>query len=180
MMRESRDSMSNGRPFGDSGQSYVARGIDTAAAPSHDEPVRLMLEVEGEGPAPDLPGGGAALIALMSFAVVRGFGAQHPLIALADRLHDTHRVRLGPLTTFYDAQVEDAEDVEKLELAWQDAADLRQSLEGLVTVLETDETGRALARRADAEDLAPQAAALLETVRRAADAGKRVRLVYAL
>jgi len=139
-----------------------------------------MLEVEGEGPAGDLPGGGAALIALMSFAVVRGFGAQHPLIALADCLHDTHRVRLGPLTTFYDAQVEDAEDVEKLELAWQDAADLQESLEGLVTVLETDDTARALARRADAEDLAEQSRALLEQVKPVAEAGKRVRLVYAL
>lgn len=139
-----------------------------------------MLEVEGEGPAGDLPGGGAALVALMSFAVVRGFGAQHPLIALADRLHDTHHVRLGPLTTFYDAQVEDAEDVEKLELAWQDASDLAASLEGLVTVLETDDTARALVRRADADDLAGQSRALLGQVRQAVEPGKRVRLVYAL
>jgi len=139
-----------------------------------------MIEVEGEGAAADLPGDGAALVALMSFAVVRGFGAQHPLIALADRLHETHRVRLGPLTTFYDAHVEDAEDLQKLELAWQDAAELRDSLGGLVDVLETDDTARALLRRADAEDLPRQAAALLEPVRQAAEDGKRVRLVYAL
>jgi hypothetical protein len=139
-----------------------------------------MLEVEGEGAAADLPGDGAALIALMSFAVVRGFGAQHPLIALADRLHDTHRVRLGPLTTFYDAQVEDAEDVEKLELAWQEASALRQSLEGLLNVLETDATAQALVRRADADDLRLQAAALVPAVEGAEASGKRVRLVYAL
>ena len=90
--------------------------------------VQLWLEVEGDPGRFELPGGGSELIAFMSFAVSRGFGATHPLIALADRLHDEHKVRMGPLTTFYEAEAEDAEDREKLELALQDPAPLAAEL----------------------------------------------------
>jgi hypothetical protein len=142
--------------------------------------VRLTLELEREGAQPPLPGDGAALVALMSFAVSRGFGATHPLIALADRLHDTHHVRMGPLTTFYEAQADDAEDRAKLELAWQSPTELRQSLESIVKVLETDDLSIALARRAGAEGLREQAAALIPYLREAEVEGVRVRLVYEL
>jgi len=127
-----------------------------------------------------LPGDGAALIAFMSFAVSRGFGATHPLIALADRLHDTHRVRLGPLTTFYEAEAEDAEDREKLELAWQEPKPLRESLEALLGAIETDEGARVLLRRGDAETLPEQAAAARDQAKSAEKFGCRVRLVYSL
>ena len=142
--------------------------------------MELTLEIEGEGAVPPLPGEGAALVAFMSFAVSRGFGATHPLIALADRLHDPHRVRLGPLTTFYEREAEDAEDAAKLELAWQSPAELRASVEGLIHVLETDETAATFARRGGAEGLGEQAAALLVPLARAEGKGARVRLLYAL
>jgi hypothetical protein len=142
--------------------------------------VELTLEIEGEGAVPALPGGGAALVAFMSFAVSRGFGATHPLIALADLLHETHRVRLGPLTTFYEGEIADAEDAQKLELAWQSAVELRASLEGLVRVLETDEMAATFARRGGGEGLGEQAAALLGPLGRAEEKGARVRLLYAL
>ena len=116
----------------------------------------------------------------MSFAVVRGFGAQHPLIALADRLQGQHGVRLGPLTTFYDATVEDSEDLEKLELAWQDAAELDETLSRIAEVLGSDRHAQALVERADARDLRSQVGTLSETVHAAAGAGKRVRLSYVL
>ena len=76
--------------------------------------VQLWLDIEGRPGRFELPGGGSALVAFMSFAVSRGFGATHPLIALADRLHDEHRVRLGALTTFYEAEPEDSEDRENI------------------------------------------------------------------
>ncbi len=72
--------------------------------------VQLWLDIEDTASRLELPDGGQALVAFMSFAVSRGFGATHPLIALADRLHDEHRVRLGALTTFYEAEPEDSED----------------------------------------------------------------------
>jgi hypothetical protein len=116
----------------------------------------------------------------MSFAVSRGFGAVHPLIALADRLHDEHHVAIGPLTTFYEAASGDSEDAEKLDLAWQHAAPLRQSLEGLVAALRADPQAAALERRAAAGAVGEQAAALLPCLGRAEARGARVRLSYAL
>ena len=144
--------------------------------------MQLRLEIDGEDAPAPLPGEGAALVAFMSFAVSRGFGATHPLIALADRLHDERHVRLGPLTTFYEAgsEAEDAEDLAKLELAWQDAAGLRESLLGLACALERDAMAVTLARRGGAEGLGEQAAALAAQLEGPETQGKRVRLVYAL
>jgi hypothetical protein len=142
--------------------------------------MQLAVEVEGEGAQGTLPGGGADLVVFMSFAVMRGFGAEHPLIALAERLQRQHRVRLGPLTTFYDATAEDAEDVAKLELAWQEAGPLGESLGALLAALASDPAARALAGEAGSAGLEEQARALLAMACRAAAAGKRVRLSYRL
>ena len=144
--------------------------------------MRLVLEVEGhgEGSATELPGDGAALIAFMSFAVVRGFGAMHPLVALADRLAEHHRVKLGPLTTFYERTPDDTEDLEKLEMAWQDPVPLRDALGALDAALARDPEAHAYLERAGAVDLPVQAEALRIHVDAAAAAGRRVRLVYDL
>lgn len=142
--------------------------------------MRLTIEVEGSGPGEPLPDDGAALIAFMSFAVSRGFGATHPLLALADRLHDEHHVRLGPLTTFYEGHPEDGEDREKLEMAWQEAGPLRESLETLAAALEADEQAQLFARRGSAAGLPVQARAASTQIAEAGRAGRRVRLVYEL
>lgn len=141
--------------------------------------MRLLVEFEGAGDAPELSGGGESLVAFMSFAVSRGFGATHPLIAVADRLHDVHHVRLGPLTTFYDANVEDAEDAEKREMSWQPAADLDRALAGIEAALANDEQCAQLLRRADAETL-PAEVASLRCLLASAPPGSRVRLGYRL
>lgn len=138
------------------------------------------MEIEGEALPVLLPGEGADLVAFMSFAVVRGFGAQHPLIALADRLHAAHGVKMGPLTTFYDGSVEDEEDAEKLELAWQASAPLHEALARTAQALETDAVAATLARRAGAPGLLDQVYALLGPLERAEARGARVRLVYTL
>jgi len=142
--------------------------------------MRLWLEVEGEPGRIGLPGEGADLVAFLSFAVSRGFGAAHPLIALADRLHDEHRVRMGPLTTFYEAEPEDQEDVEKLELAWQDPAPLRDELRKAAAAITSDPQAAALAARTNAPGLAAQARALAAALDSPIAAGRRVRMVYAL
>ena len=142
--------------------------------------VQLWLEVEGSSTRSELPGGGSALVAFMSFAVSRGFGATHPLIALADRLHDEHKVRMGPLTTFYEAEAEDAEDREKLELAWQEAAPLAVEIAKVARAIEADPMCATLARRGDAASIPAEAEALAGLLAAPAEEGKRVRLVYAL
>lgn len=142
--------------------------------------MRLSFEIEGVPGEQELPGGGRALVAFMSFAVSRGFGATHPLIALADRLHAEHGVSMGPLTTFYDADIEDSEDVDKLERAWQEPFPLQRSLRTMAAALEADDQARALARRANADTLGVDASALAEAIEPAVATGARVRLEYRL
>jgi hypothetical protein len=138
------------------------------------------MQIEGEPDDVTLPGGGRDLIAFMSFAAMRGFGAQHPLIALADRLHQEHQVRMGPITTFYDGRVEDYEDAEKIEHAWQPAAPLRAAFEQVAGAIESDVRSATLARRGGAGGIAEQARGLLPSLEWAAGVGRRVRLVYEL
>jgi hypothetical protein len=140
--------------------------------------MRLTVEVEGSPGRFVPPGDGAALVAFMSFAVTRGFGAVHPLILLAERLQEEHGVRMGPLTTFYDEVAEDAEDREKLELVWQDCAALTAALEGLAEALERDGEAVALARRGGVPTLGEQARAVAGHLRAAG--GSRARMVYRL
>jgi hypothetical protein len=144
--------------------------------------VQLTLELEGLPAPASLPGDGAALVAFMSFAAMRGFGAEHPYIALAERMHEVHGVRMGPLTTFYESRVDDEEDAEKLEMAWQAAADLAESLDRLRAALVSDDGELwALLRRAGAaEEFGLQVAALGEAIEPAVAANARVRLSYAL
>lgn len=124
-----------------------------------------------------LPGGGADLVAFMSFCVVRGFGAQHPLIALAERM-EAKRVPIGPLTVFYGADPEDAEDREKADLAWQDATVLAETLEGVLAVLAADDLAATFARRAGATSLGGDIDSLCAIARAAAATGLRLRLLY--
>ncbi|MEX0782094.1 MAG: hypothetical protein WD557_05545 [Dehalococcoidia bacterium] len=142
--------------------------------------MRLVMQIDGEPEPVTLPGDGRDLIAFLSFAAMRGFGAQHALIALADRLHGEHAVRMGPLTTFYDGTIEDAEDAEKIEHAWQPAGPLRAALEQVATAMDSDPQAQTLARRGGAAGIGEQARALLAPLDRAAAAGRRVRLVYEL
>ena len=154
----------------------AARGHAVWYAPT----VQLWMEVEGVEGRVEAPNGGGQLVAFMSFAVMRGFGATHPLIALADRLHDVHKVKFGPLTTFYEAEAEDAEDREKLEMAWQDAGPLAASIEAIRAAVPGDDQVLALIKRAGAESLIEEASGLLPPLKDAEVAGRRVRLVYAL
>ncbi len=140
--------------------------------------MRLVVDFDDGAQVPPLPDDGRDLVAFMSFAVTRGFGASHPLIALAERLQSAHRVPMGPLTTFYGAEVEDAEDREKREMSWQDRAGLLEAVTTMAEALQTDEQSLALLRRAGAEGLAGQAAALRDAL--SGSAAARVRLGYEL
>ncbi len=141
--------------------------------------MRLLVEVDGEADAVALPNGGAALVAFMSFAAARGFGARHPLIALAERVAGLG-VRLGPLTTFYERKAEDAEDEANLERAWQDAGPLAASLGALLAALAGDARAAVLLRRGAADTLVQEAAALEAIATEAGRARRRVRLTYEL
>jgi hypothetical protein len=141
--------------------------------------MRLLCDLEGESGVFTPDGGGAALVAFLSFAVSRGFGATHPLIALADRLHDVHHVRFGPLTTFYDVAEDDAEDRAKREMTWQPPGDLARALRDVLNAIESDPQCAALLRRAGAATLPAEALALAEFLE-GLQPGPRVRLGYEL
>ncbi|MGH2610908.1 MAG: hypothetical protein ACRDHF_17640, partial [Tepidiformaceae bacterium] len=128
--------------------------------------MRLVMQIDGVPDPVTLPGDGRDLVAFLSFAAMRGFGAQHALIALADRLHAEHGVRMGPLTTFYDATIEDQEDAEKIELAWQPPGPLRVALDQVAFALQSDAQAQALARRGGAGGIGEQAQALLAPLER--------------
>src|SRR5690606_13339893 len=109
--------------------------------------------------------------AFMSFCVARGFGAEHPLLTIAERLDLDHGVRIGPFTHFYEADAEDSEDTEKLELAWQEPARLAESAAKAATALRDDPRLRELAAKAGEGDLPAQMAALAAEAGRAQEAG---------
>lgn len=140
--------------------------------------MRLHIEIEGEPAERSLSTGGAELAAFMSFANLRGFGATHPLIALADRLAAEHRVAVGPLTIFYGHDPEDAEDREKLEYAWQDPELLRATLVATLEATQADAMSQALLRRAESADLLAEIEELIPITNDAARAGKRIRLSF--
>lgn len=146
--------------------------------------MRLCVEVADEAGGvrrlPELPGGGAALVAFMSFALARGLGGQHPLTALAEHLRREHRVALGPFERFYEGVPEDAEDLALLERMWQPVGELTEALAGLLACLRGDELGRTLAARGGAEGLEAEAATLHGLLASEAGGGIRVRLSYEL
>lgn len=141
--------------------------------------MRIHLEDDTGHSLDSVPGDGADLVAFMSFAVVRGFGAQHPYVALSERLA-SNGVKIGPLTTFYEHEPEDAEDSAKLELAWQDPGELAAALRATTALLATDEQCQALLARANGEQLPAQAEALLPFLDAAREKGAKVRLTYDL
>ncbi len=140
--------------------------------------MRLHIEIEGEPGERRLDSDGAQLAAFMSFANLRGFGATHPLIALADRLSEAHRVSIGPLTIFYGHDSEDAEDREKLEYAWQDPALLRDTAAASLQAVASDPLCQALLRRADSSELLRDLEQLVPITIDAVAAGKRIRLSF--
>jgi hypothetical protein len=140
--------------------------------------MRLAIEIEGQPERLALPDEGAALVAFLSFAVSRGFGAVHPAIALADQLSETRRIAWGPLTTFYEREPEDAEDREKLDLAWQPAGPLACAFRDLEAGL-AGEAAALYLRRAGLDGLAEQAAAAAAALATVPPT-QRVRLVYDL
>lgn len=139
--------------------------------------VELLLEVEA-GPTIALPDSGADLVAFLSFAVSRGFGAVHPAIALAESLGERRAIAWGPLTTFYEAEIEDAEDRERLELAWQPAGRLGEACTALAAGL-GDPEAEVFLRRAALPGLPAQAAAAAQALARLPQT-TRVRMVYRL
>lgn len=142
--------------------------------------MELRIEVEGVEDVPPLPGNGAGLAAFCSFAVMRGFGAEHPLLALAERFDQQGGIRIGPFTRFYDASVADAEDAEKIELAWQQPESLRASAAAAARMLQEDPEAARLAAEGGTPRLGAELETLAGVAAQAAASGARIRMTYLL
>lgn len=139
--------------------------------------MQLFLELTAEPGPIELTQGGADLAAFLSFAAMRGFGAQHPLIALADRLHGVYAVPMGPLSHFYEAEPEDSEDRERLELAWQPASTLSEALTRALEA-STDAQAVSLLARAGTPTVFEGMQELLALLQR--QPNSKARMTYAL
>ncbi len=116
------------------------------------------------------------LLALISFGVAEPFGTQHPLTELIRGLKRGHGIDVGPLLTFYDRDVEDAEDAAMLDAAWQPAAALRDCAAAARAAIAAD---MALAELAAGEPDLPALLADLEAMAAAVGEG-RIRLSFRL
>ena len=120
----------------------------------------------------------APLLGLMAFGVAEPFGSQHPLTILVRRLKREHGLDVAPLLSYYDRDVRDAEDREKLAAAWQDAAPLRACVAAVRAAIAADpEAPALLAGFETIPDLLAELEALSET---AARGGGRIRLSFTL
>lgn len=142
--------------------------------------MRLSLEIETVNGPVRTHEIGSDLVALMSFAVVRDFGAQHPLITMAERLAGSLGVRLNPLTNFYERQPEDDIDEKNIELTWQDPSSLEVTLLGLGRALNEDSEVKLLAKQGRVDNLKIEIETMLPLLSQAARDGRRVRLLYDL
>ena len=137
------------------------------------------LFVETDPAAPDGPHFSTdprPLLALISFGVAEPFGTQHPLTEVIRGLKRGHGIDVGPLLTFYDRDVEDAEDAAKLDAAWQPAAALRDCVSAARAAIAADV---ALAELASGEPDLPTLLAELEAMAAAAGTG-RIRISFRL
>lgn len=140
------------------------------------------LIVDTDPPAPEPPRFGGTtdvLVYFLSFAFATRYGAQHDLSKLALLLRGQRKIKLEPLLTFADRNVDDPADARELERVWQDAAPLAATLDAVIEALESgDERIDELTR--ETPDLLPRLRDLAAVARDAAKRGARIRLTFTL
>jgi hypothetical protein len=119
----------------------------------------------------------ADLVYFLSWAFATRFGANHEMSIAALVLRGEFKIDLSPLLTFADRAVEDPDDAEALERAWQDPEPLAECCEQIAKALASRE------RRLNAlQEEYPALAASIEELGRlarwAAEHETRVRLSY--
>jgi hypothetical protein len=141
---------------------------------------KLYFETEdGEAPPHEFGGPTDVVLYFLSLAFATRYGSQHDLSKLALLLRGKRQVRLEPLTTFADRNVEEEADERDLERAWQDAPPLAETAGAVVAALDSgDEQIDALV--AETPDLRDRIDDLRRMAEWAAERGTRVRLTFEL
>jgi len=138
----------------------------------------LIVETTAGDPPVDFLGQTSDIVYFISFAHTERYGAHHPLARAAALLKRKLRVNIGPLMTFADARVEDAEDAALLERIWQDAAPLAASARATAEAIENTPELRDLT--SDFPELPERLRELAAMADWAAQRGAKVRLTYVL
>jgi hypothetical protein len=138
----------------------------------------LIVETSAGKPAPGFRHDTADLVSFLSFVAAERYGSTHPLSVLANRLRRRHRIDLGPLWEFYEADAEDEQDRAQLERIWQAPGPVAQAAAEAAAALQADPDAAALAAGF------PHLGGLLEDLaanaRWAQSRGARLRLTYRL
>ena len=127
--------------------------------------------------APDFTGDTADLVYFLSWAFATRYGANHEMSIAALILRGEFRIDLSPLLTFADRKVEDTDDAEALEKAWQDAGPLAECCAKITTALASNER-RLISLQEDYPGLAASIEELGRLAGWADRRGARIRLTY--
>jgi hypothetical protein len=141
---------------------------------------RIVLDFEP--PQPDAPSFASAtgdLVFFLSWAFSIRYGASHELSIAAVILRSEFKIDLQPLLTFADRGVEDPDDAEALERAWQDATPLAECCARVDQALGSDEK-RLASLRDDYPALRENIRDLGRIAAWAAERDARIRVTYEL
>jgi hypothetical protein len=139
---------------------------------------RLYVDFDPAGEdAPPFTTETADLVYFLSWAFATRYGASHEMSIAALLLRGQFKIDLSPLLTFADRTIEDPDDAEALERAWQDPAPLAQCCERVAKALASGER-RLKALQEEYPTLASAIKELGRLAKWAAEHDARIRLSY--
>jgi hypothetical protein len=101
---------------------------------------RIILDFDPPQPeAPGFESDTADLVYFLSWAFSARYGGNHEMSVASLILRGEFGIDLRPLLTFADRSVEEPEDEDALERAWQEAAPLAETCTRVVEALASDE-----------------------------------------
>ena len=97
---------------------------------------RIILDLDPpQTGAPEFTSDTQDLVYFLSWAYATRYGASHELSMASRVLRQDLGIDLQPLLTFADREVEDPDDQDALDIAWQDAAPLAACCSAVTTAL---------------------------------------------
>lgn len=94
---------------------------------------RVIIDFEPSAPdAPGFDSDSSQLVYFLSWAFSARYGGNHELALASLVLRGEFKIDIKPLLTFADREIEEPEDAEPLERAWQEAAPLAEACERIV------------------------------------------------
>ena len=139
---------------------------------------RIVLDFDPpQSDAPAFASDTGDLVYFLSWAFSTRYGANHELSLAALVLRGEFKIDLSPLLTFADRHVEDEDDAQVLQQAWQDAAPLAECCSRVAEALASDEK-RLVQVNEEYAGVRQSVRELSEIAAWAASRGARIRVTY--